>query len=166
MKRLCVFEFRPTHVSFMRALSWEGEDRFWGYYSYSLIQRFGKYGKVYFSLECSELRPRDYVRRVTRVTPLTDYEVKALLVSCFLYESECALSIGSSWSLKTQPKTVLDVIKNLFPDWKFVYDDYLFDMQPQVEMKEDRRQRLMLDRIEYDRCVRRSVFPRLAIAPK
>ena len=167
MKQLRVFEFCPTHVSLMRALSWEGEDDFWfNRRRYFLIRRFGKRGKVYFSLESTNLRPKDYVRCVTRVTPLADYEVKALLVSCFLYESERALSIGSSWSLKTQPKRVLDVIKNLFPDWKFFYDDYLSDLRLQIDLKEDRRLQLVRDRIAYDRCVKRSVFPRLAIAPK
>ena len=134
MKRLRVFEFRPTHVSLMRALSWEGEDGYPYNRRYFLIRRFGKYGEVYFSLECSEIRPRDYVRCVVRVISLADYEVKALLVSCFLYESEGALSIGSSWGLKTQPKEVLGVIKHLFPDWKFFYDNYLSDLQTQVEM--------------------------------
>ena len=166
MKPFRVFEFRPAFISFTRTLFEEGEcecpyDR-----RCFLIQRIDKCGKVYFSLECSEWRPRDYVRRVTRVTPLADYEAKVLLVSCFFYESEYALSVGSSWGLRTQPKTALQALEYLFPDWKFIYDDYLSDTQSQVDMKEDRRQRLILDRVAFDRCVKRSVFPRLAIAPK
>ncbi len=166
MKQLFVFKFFPAHVSLMRALSWEGRDGYPYHRCYFLVRYVGPLEKVYFSLESFDPHPREYVRCVKRVIPLADYEAKALLVSCFFYESERAISVGSSWALRNQPNMVLYALENLFPDWKFVYDDYLSNARSQVEVKAELHQRLMLDRIEYDRCVKRSVFPRRALAPK
>ena len=166
MNRYTVFKFLPSHITLMRHLSWEGEDGYPYRRRYFLVKSVAADGKIYFSLEFLDVSPREYVRRVTRIIPLKDYEAKILLISCFFYESEYALSVGSSWSLRTQAGSVLRVLENLFPDCKVVHDDYFSDTQSEIEAKVDRRQRLMIDRIEYERAVRCAVFPRLSLPPK
>ena len=133
---------------------------------YHHLLRFQKGAGFGFYLQCIKDSPRKYVRRVCRMTPLLDWEVKSLLLHEFFCAAEEALNARSTWAWCALVKRPLKVLEDSFSGQCFVDKDFLLHTELRIQTLEDVQQSLKEQRLDYEQVRRSAVFPKKAILPK
>lgn len=85
---------------------------------------------------------RQFVRRVVRVRPLSDLQVKTILMEEFFFRTNHAISISSVWSWHNVAKEILEIFESNFPGQCCIDSNFIRDITVLIERRQEDKQRM------------------------